>query len=346
MTSAAECLVSDAATLRTAMATLDRGGMQIALVIDVAGRLVGTVTDGDIRRALLSGASLESSLRPHVQSHYTAVTAAVGRAEVLDLMRARSINEVPIVDDDGRVIGLHLLREIIGAVERPNWAVLMAGGEGSRLRPLTERIPKPMIHVAGRPIIERLVLHLLGFGIRRIFLAVHYLGGVIEKHFGDGSQFGCQIEYLREEEARGSGGALALLTERPSHPLVVMNGDLVTQADVGAMLDFHSQGGFLATLAVRPYQHRVPYGCVDVREGRVATIEEKPLICRTINAGIYVLEGRLLDRVPPQGAYPMTALIEDALRHGEPIGAFPLEDDWIDVGHAGQLRDAREGAPS
>jgi dTDP-glucose pyrophosphorylase len=331
-------------TLRDALVSLDRSGVQIVLVTDADETLAGTVTDGDVRRALLSGASLEDPVEPHVHTRSTTVTPRVGRSEVLDLMRARGLSGIPIVDAAGRVVGLHLLHEIVGAVERPNWAVVMAGGQGTRLKPLTERVPKPMLPVAGRPILERLLLHLLGFGIRRVFLAIRYLGHTIEDHFGDGSRFGCRISYLREEEAGGSGGALSLLPEKPTAPLLVMNGDLVTQADIGAILDFHDRGQFKATVGLRPYQHRVPYGCVEVADNRIVSFDEKPLVSRLINAGIYVLTPDLPARVPRGTEYPMPALIEACLAQGEPVGAFLIEDEWMDVGHGEQLKAAREGS--
>src|SRR5207253_1938011 len=180
-----DCTVEVGRSLRDALLALDRGGFGIALVIDPGGRLVGTLTDGDVRRALLGGSGLESPLAPFVHREYTAVSPGTGRAEVLDLMQARSIEQVPIIDAERRLVGLHLIHELLGAIERPNWAVLMAGGQGTRLRPYTENVPKPMLRVAGRPILERLVLHLVGYGVRRIFLAVNYLSKQIEDHFQD-----------------------------------------------------------------------------------------------------------------------------------------------------------------
>lgn len=343
--SAADWAVAAGALLRDVMLCLDRSGVQIAMVLDDCGRLVGTMTDGDVRRALLRGVGMDASIEPHMQKRFTSVGPKTDRAEVLDLMRARGIQEIPIVDGEGRVVGLHLMREILGGAERPNWAVIMAGGEGSRLRPLTESLPKPMIPVAGRPILERLVLHLVGFGIRRIFLAIRYLGHTIEGHFGDGSGFGCRIEYLREGEPAGSGGPLSLLPEAPGVPLLVMNGDLVTQADVGSMLEFHARNGCKATVGVREYRHQMPFGSVEAQGHRVTRLEEKPLLRRLMNCGIYVLTPDLLKRVPKGTHYALPSLIEDCLTRGEAVGAFPVEDEWIDVGQLDQLRLAREGSP-
>jgi dTDP-glucose pyrophosphorylase len=339
------CRVLVGATVREAMWALERGGAEIALVVDDNGRLVGTMTDGDVRRALLAGAALDSPLEPHIQRTFTAVTTQAGRAEVIDLMRARTIGQIPIISADGQLVGLHLLHEIIGAKERLNWAVVMAGGKGSRLWPMTEDIPKPMLRVAGRPILERVVLHLAGFGIRRLFLSVNYLADVIADHFGDGSRFGCQIEYLREEQPLGTGGSLSLLPEPPSHPLIVMNGDLVTEADIGAMLDFHARAGQRATVGVRRYSHTVPFGCVEVDGDRIVQMEEKPSLVRLVNAGIYVIDPDLVARVPIRQEYPMPRLVDDCIARGERVAAFEIEADWIDIGQRDQLKRAREGQP-
>jgi dTDP-glucose pyrophosphorylase len=336
-------LVSPRDSIFRVMACLDHNAHGIALVVDAEGRLIGTVTDGDIRRALLKGASLDSSVEPYMGRRFTTVTADTGRAEVLDLMRARCIEQVPIVDASGRLVGLHVMREIVGSSQRPNWAVIMAGGRGERLRPLTDTIPKPMIRVAGRPILERIVLHLVGFGIHEIYLSVNYLGDVIRSHFGDGSAFGCSIRYLQEDKPLHTGGALSLLPEKPQHPLIVMNGDLVTQADIGALLQFHESGGYRMTVGCDEYTHTVPFGCLQIQEGRVLGIEEKPVLTRPINAGIYVLSPEVLERVPRNQAFPITALIEQAIALGDSVGAFRISGDWIDVGRHDELRQAQNG---
>jgi dTDP-glucose pyrophosphorylase len=337
------CQVNLDRRLLDAMWALDRGGVGIALVVDDAGRLVGTVTDGDIRRALLRGATMESAIAPHIHRDYTAVDPGTGRAEVLDLMHARFIHQIPIVSENGRLVGLHLLHELIGSVERRNWAVVMAGGKGTRLWPLTEQLPKPMIRVAGRPILERIVLHLVGHGFANIFLAVNYLGHVIEEHFGDGARFGCRIEYLREQQPLGTGGALSLLPSVPEMPIIVLNGDLVTQADLGALLEFHHTHGFAITLGLRRYSHTVPFGCVELNEHRVQRLTEKPTLEQLVNAGIYALNPAEVARVPHGEEYPLTALVEEAISRGEPVGGYEVLGDWLDVGRHDQLRTAREG---
>jgi len=337
------CQVRRSGRILDAMWALDRGAAGVALVTDDAGSLVGVVTDGDIRRALLRGGALEGPLEPIITRAYRSVGPEATRAEVLDLMQALSIAQVPVVDAAGRLLGLHLLREVIGGADRPNWAVIMAGGRGTRLAPLTDHVPKPMIRVAGRPILERIVLHLVGFGIRKVHLSINYLGSMIEEHFGDGSRFGAQIEYLREDRAVGTGGALALLPVPPALPMLVLNGDLVTQADIGAMLAFHERGGQKMTLGLRRYFHTVPFGCLDLDGDVIVGMEEKPTISRPVNAGIYVLDPDLVSRVPKGEPYPITQLVETCLARGEAVRGFEIVDDWIDVGQREQLRIAQEG---
>jgi dTDP-glucose pyrophosphorylase/predicted transcriptional regulator len=337
-------LVTPKDTILQVMACLEHNAHGIALVVDAQGLLTGTVTDGDIRRALLKGAGMESVIEDHMGRRFTTVSADTGRAEVLDLMRARCIEQVPIVDATGKLLGLHVMREIVGSVQRPNWAVIMAGGRGERLRPLTDTIPKPMIRVAGRPILERIVLHLVGYGIHQIYLSVNYLGDVIRAHFGDGSAFGCSIRYLQEDKPLHTGGALSLLPEKPDRPLLVMNGDLVTQADIGALLQYHESGGYRMTVGCDEYTHTVPFGCLQIEGGLIHGIEEKPVLSRHINAGIYVLSPEILERVPQNQAFPITALIEQALALGDPVGAYRLSGDWIDVGRHDELRQAQGGA--
>lgn len=328
-------------SLKSGMQAIDRGGLEIALVVEADGRLLGTVTDGDIRRALLGGASFEDPIHRFMARQFTAVPTNASRAEVLDLMRARSLQQIPILDKAGRIVGVHLLREILGSSPRPNWAVVMAGGRGERLRPITDSLPKPMIMVAGRPILERIVLHLVGFGIRRIFLSVNYMGDMIERHFKDGAALGCRIDYVREEKPLGTGGALSLLPGKPDHPFLMLNGDLLTQFNVADMLAFHTEEGYKATVGVQEYVHTVPYGVVEREGDRITGIREKPTQTWLANAGIYVFEPDLVERVPKDTHFPLPTLVEECLGRNEAVGAFPIKGDWIDVGYPRELRRAR-----
>ena len=253
---------------------------------------------------------------------------------------ARQIERIPVLGADGRLAGLHTMRQMVSRAERPNRAVILAGGKGTRLHPITEQVPKPMVTVAGRPILERLILHLVSCGLSRFSISINYLGHLIEQHFGDGSRLGCEIEYLRETVPLGTGGPLALVRP-PALPIVVLNGDLITQCDVGDLLDFHERGGYAATLGVRPYTIEVPFGVAEVEGDRLRSLREKPTERSLINAGIYVLSPEAVALVPSGQEYPMTALFETLLAEGKPVGAHELEAEWLDVGRHDELRRAR-----
>jgi dTDP-glucose pyrophosphorylase len=333
-------VISDTQTLRDALLSLEASSVQVVFVADADGRVAGLLTDGDVRRAILHSATLDAPASTFMNRRFAAVAPATNRAHVLDLMRSRRVSEVPILDAEGRLVGLHRLQDIVRHETRPNWAVVMAGGRGTRLAPLTQQVTKPMIRVAGRPILERIVLHLVGHGIENIFLAINYLGEQVESHFEDGEKFGCNVRYLREKEPLGTGGALSLLPSTPTTSTLVMNGDLLTEADLGGMLEAHESSKAVATVGVRRYFHNVPFGCVDLQGDRIISMEEKPTLARTINAGIYVLSPEMIARVPRE-EFPLTRLIEGAIARGEHVCAHEVREDWIDVGQRDQLKQAR-----
>lgn len=339
-------VVPPEATLRDALLAIDAGGQEIALVVDEAERLVGVVTDGDLRPAILKGATLDDRVSPYVTHAPHTVGPEVGRADVLDLMRAWHVDQIPVVMPDGSLGGLHVLHDLLGAAAKPNTALIMAGGRGRRLGPLTDEVPKPMIPVAGRPILERLVLHLVGCGIRDVSIAVNYRAELIEQHFGDGSEYGCRISYLREqpENPLGTAGPLRLLNAERSlnDPILVMNGDLVTDVDVDGILRHHAHTGATATVAVYDYWHEIPFGVVELdSDGRARGIHEKPTASWPVNAGICVLDPAAIGQVPPDVEFPLTGLLDRLITEGELVVAWPLAGQWEDIGHLNALRRAR-----
>lgn len=314
-----------------------------AVIIGDEGRVVGVLTDGDVRRALLTEASLDASIFPHVSRNFHSVSETDSREQVLDLMQAKRVKHVPILDSQSKLLGIHLLHEVIGHHERPNSAIVMCGGLGMRLRPITENIPKPMVKVAGRPILERIALQLVGAGVTRIHLAVNYLSEVIEAHFGDGSAFGCQISYLHESEPLGTGGALGLLSPAPEFPVLVMNGDLQIDFNIGTVLDAHEASGASATVGLRLYSHTIPYGCVTMEGDSIKGISEKPVLERLVNSGIYVFNSEIVTSVKPE-FLPITDLLGSLIDSGHQVHGFELIGDWLDVGDAKQLTKARGGS--
>ena len=324
------------------MAAVDRGAARIALAVDADGRLTGVVTDGDLRRALLGGHDLTDPVAPVLTRRYLSVTLGDGRADALELMRARRIDAIPVVDADGRPVGLHLLRQFLEPVIRTNWAVIMAGGQGVRLRPLTDTVPKPMIAVAGRPILERMVLHLVGFGLKRVFIVAQLPRATSSRStsaMARGSGRGSSTCARTKRSARP--GHSGCCRSRRREPILLLNGDLVTSADLGGLLDAHVAGGYRATIGVRRYLHTVPFGCVERDGDRVTRLEEKPTIEREVNSGIYALDPSVVGAGRPGSPGRHPELIADLLADGEPVGAFEIEDDWIDVGQREQLAAAR-----
>jgi dTDP-glucose pyrophosphorylase len=334
-------VISGKSTIRQAMQAIDSNAREVVLVADDQERIVGIITDGDIRRGLLSGLTLNSSVIDVMTRDFFAVTPEVDRASVLDLMKARSLQHVPVFDQNRRLIAVHFLRDLMGASPKQNIAVVMCGGKGTRLRPVTEKLPKPMIEVAGRPMLERIVLHLVGHGVQTIFLAVNFMAGVIEQHFGDGSAFGCRIDYLRETTPLSTGGALSLLPLRSEYPVLVLNGDLVTHADLTAMLEAHASSHHAATIGVGWYQVQIPFGAVTEEGGRLISLQEKPTIDVLVNRGIYALNPETLDFVPKNREFPITSLFESLLGAGKTVGVFNFLDSWLDVGIPEDLRRAQ-----
>lgn len=336
-------------SIRAAMTCIEENEVRIALAVDAQGCLVGTVSDGDIRRALLGGASLDDPVRPFVNVRPVTVSPSEDRAGVLDTMTARNLTQIPVIGPDGRLLGLHILNELLGSTQKENQAVILAGGRGSRLGALTSSVPKPMLTVAGRPILERLVLHLVGSGIRRIHLSVGYLADRIEEHFGDGSGFGCAIEYLSESPERplGTGGPLRLLLDRGhlgDAPVVVLNGDLVASFSVTGILDAHARHRAAMTIALREYVHDVPFGVATMDHSSLdllADLVEKPRWSGRVNAGVYVIEPRLLSSIPAGVTYPITDLVRTCLDSGERVAGWELIGDWQDVGRPFELARAR-----
>ena len=333
-------VIPDTANIGDAMTAIEKNWREVVMVASPEHAIIGVITDGDIRRGLLGGLTMQSPAAKVMSRNFISVPLKTDRAAVLDLMKALRIRHVPVVDKNKNLLGMHFLEEIIGTPTRPNAAVIMAGGKGTRLRPYTENCPKPMVKVAGRPILERIILNLVGNGIRTIFISINYLGHMIEEHFGDGSDFGCEIEYLRETTELSTGGALSLLPKDLEHPIIVLNGDQVTRLDVQGILACHSEYNADATISVGHYRHEVPYGVVHQQSGKLLRLEEKPALDILINLGIYVLSPGVLNLVPPNQFFMMTDLFASLLQENKIVATHFSEEDWIDVGRPADLKRA------
>jgi dTDP-glucose pyrophosphorylase len=340
-------VIHENASILGAMKAINENHSEVVFVMSETETIEGVITDGDIRRGLLAGLDFSASVQKIMSKKFVFVGRDVGRAEALDLMKARGVKHLPIVGSDRRMLGVHLLTELIGSRKKPNLAVIMAGGRGTRLGSLTDKLPKPMISVAGRPILERLVLQLIGSGVSTIYISVNYMADVIRNHFGNGEEFGCRIHYLEDSPDRplGTGGALSLLPKDLKEPVIVLNGDLVVKFDLDQMLEFHREGPYVATVCSRAHVIEVPFGVLGEVKGRLQTIEEKPAISLKVNAGIYLLEPSVLKSLVPNEAITMPAILANLLQKSEAggtkVGVFEIEDEWTDVGRKEDLRKAK-----
>ncbi len=324
--------------LRDAMATLDAGACGVVLVVDGDGELLGLATDGDVRRAILSGTDLAAPIRDVANRRPQTGRPDDPQASLLRLMHKHSLRHMPIVDADGRMVDLVLFSELTGESAPQCRAVIMSGGLGTRLRPGShpseEPWPKPMriVERVGKPLLRLIIEQLRDFGVGRIDLAVRYGADQIEQYFGDGSRLGVDIRYVRETEPLGTAGALSLISDRNGEPLLVMNADIFTKLDVPAMLHFHADHDADVTLAVRQFDVQIPYGVVDMDGDRIRRLQEKPTLTHFINAGIYVLSPTALDHLEPGVACDMTELIARVLSAGQTVHGFPIHEYWRDIG--------------
>lgn len=333
-------LVKESTPVRETISKIDGSSMQIALVVDGDGHLLGTVTDGDVRRGLLRGVALTDDTSCIMNKNPTIVQSGEDRAHIFELMKSKGLHQMPIVDRQRRIIGIEMLDDLLKKTERDSWVVLMAGGLGSRLSPLTENCPKPMLSVGDKPILENILANFVGQGFRRFYFCVNYKAEMVKEYFDNGSKWGVEIMYVHEEQKLGTAGALSLLPAKPDKPMIVMNGDLLTSLNFDQLLSFHSQNASQATMCIREYDFQVPYGVVKLDNHVVMGIDEKPVQRFFVNAGIYVLEPAVLDHIPNNAYFDMPALFDKLLQVKCEVAAFPIREYWLDVGRIDDLERA------
>ena len=304
---------------------------------DEAGVLEGTLSDGDIRRGLLKGLDLNSPIASIIRHNPLVVPSELGRELVMQLMVANKIQQIPVVDEQQHVVGLHLWDEITTPPTRSNLMVIMAGGMGTRLLPHTKNCPKPLLPVTGKPMLEHIIDRAKLEGFNHFVLAIHYLGHMIEEHFGNGERLGVQIDYLREETPLGTAGALGLLNQLPNAPFVVTNGDVITDIHYGELLDFHTRHAATATMAVRLHEWQHPFGVVQTQGIEIVGFEEKPIARSHINAGVYVLNPAALSVLTADAHCDMPTLFERLQAKAQCTVAYPMHEPWLDVGRPDDL---------
>ena len=319
-------------TIKEALEIIDLGAVKFAIVVDTDDKLIGTLSDGDIRRAILDGKTLGDKIENIYFKEPTVANINDTREEVMSLCVSKKVYQIPVVDNEGRVVSIDLLDELLKPEVHINKVVLMVGGLGSRLRPLTENTPKPMLHVGGKPILQTIVEKFVSYGFVNIVMCVGYKSNIIQDFFEDGSKFGASIEYVLEKKRMGTAGALSLLETKPDEPFFVMNGDLLTNVNFEHLLEFHLANKSMATMCVREYDFQVPYGVVNVEGGKILSIEEKPVQKFFVSAGIYMLDAQCIELIPENEFYDMPTLFEKLIGMNENTISFPLREYWLDIG--------------
>lgn len=335
-----EFLISLNKTIKDAIVQLNIVEGKGIFVVSQAGEVVGSITDGDIRRAILSGASIEDRVDLAMKKDFIFGYSELDDFQKRALIDSHGIYSVPIVDRNMRIVDIYSVDSLISQSE--SHVVLLAGGMGTRLGKITESLPKPMVKIAGKPMLEIILRKIVGQGFKNFFIAVHYKAELIEDYFQDGIRFGCKITYLREKKRLGTAGPLSLLPKNLKAPLIVMNGDLLTQVDLALLLRFHQEQKSKITICIRDYQIQVPYGVVEVNNGFVSSFGEKPVHNFNVNAGIYVIDPEILALIPEDLYYDMSTLLGSLIEMGTPISCFPVLESWMDVGQKSDLILARE----
>jgi dTDP-glucose pyrophosphorylase len=338
-----QAILPATATIGQAISNLDRIAIKIVLVVNSAGELEGTICDGDIRRGLLKGLDLTSPITNVIHRNPLVVPPEIGLELVKQLMVANKIQQIPAINEHRQIVGLHFWDELTTPPVRNSLMVIMAGGIGTRLRPFTENCPKPLLHVAGKPMVEHIIEHAKFEGFSHFVLAIHYLGHMIEDHLGNGERLGVRIDYVREQSPLGTAGALELLSPRPETPFVVTNGDVITDIRYGELLDFHIRQHSVATMAVRAHEWQHPFGVVQTRGVEIVGFEEKPVSRSHINAGVYALSPDALSVLSPNLHCDMPTLFERLQAQSKRTVAYPMHEPWLDVGRPADLNRANAG---
>lgn len=334
-------------SVREAISAINDGFVGIAMVVDEEQHLVATLTDGDIRRAILANTSLSAPVSKLVaakaESPYPLpISARVGtsRVELLNLMQGRGIRQLPLLDDSGRVVDLVTLDNLLPEDLLPIQAVIMAGGYGTRLQPLTDEMPKPMLPIGERPLMELIIDQLKQSGIRRVNVTTHFRPDKITDYFGDGSSFGVEIRYVEEDHPLGTAGAVGLV-EGTTEPLLVINGDILTRVNIREMVRYHQHQGAELTVAVLPYELAIPYGVIECEGSRVIGLREKPHVSLLVNGGVYLLQPEIIHYFPEGERFDMTDLIQLLLDNDRPVASFPVVEYWRDIGEHTDYEQAR-----
>ena len=336
-----ELCISPDSSIKEALRLLDITAKQILFVLDSQNHLLGTITDGDIRRGILKDVILSAPIKSVMNIYPKTIQSNIDKSSILKCMKANKLRYLPVVDASGKLIDVIAQDDLSFCVQRDNIVVLMVGGLGTRLRPLTDDCPKPLLKIGNKPILENILESFIDSGFHRFYLAVNYKAQMIEEYFGDGSKLGIEIKYIHEKKRMGTAGALYFLPEKPVEPVIVMNGDLLTKLDFGELVDAHKHSNAAATMAVREYSYQVPYGVINCEEDRILSIEEKPEQTYFVNAGIYVLNPEVVAKVNKEEFFDMPELFTEIIGEGQKAGIYPVREYWLDIGRLDDFKRAQ-----
>lgn len=332
MSSLSNLVIKHDSNFRMAMEQINKNSAQICFVVDQDNKLIGALSDGDIRRGFLRGATLESNIVSYMNTQPKFLEANYNYNEMLQKMKQWEAKQLPVVDKDNRVIKVEIFDQLIGMIKRSNRVVLMAGGKGLRLRPLTANTPKPLLPIAGVPILERIIVRFRDMGFSKFTICVNYLGEQIIDYFGSGEKLNAEIEYITETKEMGTCGSLALFKYKVKDPMIVMNADILTSADFSGLMNFHNSKSSVATMCVKEYTVDIPYGAIKISDHKIMDITEKPKEVIYINTGIYVLSSQALELVPEDCKYDMPSLFAKLNQKMITSHAYVMRDYWLDIG--------------
>ena len=333
--------INQNASIKQALKVIDKGAIKVAVVLSDDGLLLGMLSDGDIRRALLKGMSLDDSITSIINKHPVVANINDTKERILELANEKKLHQIPIISN-GKLIGIQDIREFLAPKNKPNKVILMVGGLGTRLRPLTNDVPKPMLDVGNKPILHTIVENFAKYGYTDIIMCVNYKSEIIKEYFGNGDKFGVKIEYVLESQRMGTAGALSLLQKRPKDDFFVMNGDLLTNVNFEYLHEYHKDSNACAIICIRKYDMQVPYGVVNVRANKVTSIEEKPTQSFFVSAGIYMFSPIVLDFIPKGVFYDMPTLFGELLKQGFAVYPFFIREYWLDIGKMDEYRRAND----
>jgi dTDP-glucose pyrophosphorylase len=329
-------------SIKDTLKIIDKGAMKIAVVIDADNKVLGTISDGDIRRAILKNFNLDSSIEDIFNKKPIVSKITDSKQSIIQKAISNQVYQIPIIDNENKLVDIvNLATLLLNITKKRNRVILMAGGLGTRLRPLTEDTPKPLLKVGNKPILETIIKNFASHGFVNITISLNYRGEMIKDYFKDGSDFGVNIDYIEEDKRLGTAGALSLLKIKPSEPFFVMNGDLLTDVNFSNLLDFHSFGNCIATMCVREFEYQIPYGVIQINDSDITSIVEKPIEKFFVNAGIYVLSPTVFDYIPKNDFFDMPTLFNILIEKQKKITSFPIHEYWLDIGRMSDFEKAQ-----